>query len=89
MSASVCSWASLPSRHFPVCRAFNSKRLSGTGLEGNEAPPGRANAPMEKPNLKVEVARQQQLQLFPPRTWSKFLVSSILSGNAGEGTERK
>ena len=48
------------------------------------------NAPMEKPNLKAETsARQQQQQLFSPRTWSKFLVSSILYGNAGEGTERE
>jgi len=47
------------------------------------------NAPMEKPNLKAEAAQQQPPQRFSPRTWSKFLVSSILYGNADEGTERE
>ncbi|KAF8972454.1 Rgp1-domain-containing protein [Flammula alnicola] len=49
-----------------------------------------SNAPMEKPNVKAEAARQQQQSsLSSPRTWSRFLVSSILYGNLGEGTERE
>jgi len=46
------------------------------------------NAPMEKPNLKAEAALQrQQQQLSSPKTWSQFLVSSILYGSASEDAE--
>ncbi|KDR68796.1 hypothetical protein GALMADRAFT_231119 [Galerina marginata CBS 339.88] len=59
------------------------------------ATPG--NAPLEKPNLKAEALaaaaaakRQSQQQLLSaPRTWSRYIVSSLLYGNAGEGTERE
>ncbi|PPQ84542.1 hypothetical protein CVT25_007612 [Psilocybe cyanescens] len=56
------------------------------------ATPG--NAPLEKPNLKLEAARAQQQrrraqQLSSPRAWSRFIVSSILYGGQNENVERE
>ena len=52
------------------------------------------HAPMEKVNLRAEAeaARKRQLaqqNLASPRTWSRFIMSSILYGNLGENTERE
>ncbi|KIM39016.1 hypothetical protein M413DRAFT_447380 [Hebeloma cylindrosporum] len=79
---------------FSGMQGVRFKALVRDGPRGEWGSSWRAtptNAPMEKPNLKAEASRQQQQQqqLFSPRAWSQFLVSSILYGNAGEGTERE
>ncbi|KAH9487327.1 RAB6A-GEF complex partner protein 2 [Psilocybe cubensis] len=56
------------------------------------ATPG--NAPLEKPNLKLEAARAQQQQraaqqLSSPRAWSRFIVSSILYGSQSNDTAER
>ncbi|CAA7266333.1 unnamed protein product [Cyclocybe aegerita] len=71
-------------------------RLKGLVRDGSRGEWGsswratRTNAPQEKPDLKAEAAAAQRLQqASSPRSWSSFLVSSILYGGANENTERE
>ncbi|KAF9475530.1 Rgp1-domain-containing protein [Pholiota conissans] len=81
----------------PGMQDVRFKSLIRDGPRGEWGSSWRAtptHAPMEKVNLRAEAeaARKRQLaqqNLASPRTWSRFIMSSILYGNLGENTERE
>lgn len=77
--------------------AVRLKSLVRDGPRGEWGSSWRAtptSAPLEKPNLKAEARLQQQSQqqsalLTSPRTWSRFIMGTLLYGGLGEDTERE
>ncbi|KJA20825.1 hypothetical protein HYPSUDRAFT_68151 [Hypholoma sublateritium FD-334 SS-4] len=81
----------------PGIQGVRFKSLVRDGPRGEWGSSWRAtpgHAPLVKPDLRAEaaIARQQQQKqqsLGSPRTWSRFIMSSLIYGNVSEATERE
>ena len=81
----------------PGVQGVRFKSLVRDGPRGEWGSAWRAtpgHAPLVKPDLRAEaaIARQQQQKqqsLSSPRTWSRFIMSSLIYGNVSETTERE